>query len=211
MLIKLYLKLLLKCIISIFCLFIIVKKIGKREIKNQTLFDHIITITIGNFIAEIILNGDNFIEGIIVMFIFGLTSFIINHLTVRSNKIRKIIDDDPVLLIESGKIIKENLKKNNITLTILEEESREEGIKSLKDVKYAVFEINGNITFYTYEDKYDIERNIIIDGTMIDKNIKYLGLNEEDVLEFLKLNNTSLEDTFLLTYQNNKFNLYKTK
>ena len=46
---------------------------------------------------------------------------------------------------------------------------------------------------------------------MIDKNIKYLGLNEEDVLEFLKLNNTSLEDTFLLTYQNNKFNLYKSK
>ena len=205
-----YIKLILKCIISIFCLFIIVKKIGKREIKNQTLFDHIITITIGNFIAEIILNGDNYIEGIVSIFVFGFISYLINFFTVKSNMFRKIIDDDPIVLINNGLIDKVALRKNNITLTVLEEESRTEGIKSLKDAKYAILEINGDITFYKYTDNYDIERNIIIDGNYIEKNIDKLRLNKKDIELYLSKNSVSLKDTLLLTYQNNKFNLYKS-
>lgn len=206
---NMYIKLFIKCIVSIICLFIIVKKIGKREIKNETLLDHIISITIGNFIAEIILNGDNFIEGIVAMFILGFLSYLINFITVKNNKFRKLVDDDPALLIKDGLIDKEKLKKNNIPLTVLEEEAREESIKSLKEVKYAVLEANGDITFYKFEDKFDVERNIIIDGSLIEKNMKYLNISLDDILIYLEENNKKIDNTLLLTYQNGKFNLYE--
>ena len=62
-----------KCFLSVIILFIVTKITGKKQVSQLSLFDYVIGISIGNFIAEMVLNAEvKFSDGILAMFVFVL-------------------------------------------------------------------------------------------------------------------------------------------
>ena len=90
-------------------LFLIAKMIGKKQISQLNLFDYIIGITIGSIAADISLDLEkNLISGILAIFLYGLASYIISIVTLRSISLRRIFNGVPTVLVEKGKIIQSN-------------------------------------------------------------------------------------------------------
>ncbi len=199
-----------RCVISIFWLFLVTKIIGKRQISNLSLFDYVIGISIGNFIAEMVLNIEsNYFIGILAMLIFGITSFIVDRITLLNIPFRRFIEGCPEVIINDGKILKKALKKANMNINDLEGSARLKDIFNLKEIRYAILEPNGELSFIKYKDNIDLSKNIIIDGKLLKETIKELNICEEEINNYLKENKTKKEETLLLTYQNGNFILYK--
>ena len=211
--------------ISIICLFIVTKIIGKRQISELSLFDYVIGISIGNFIAEMIVNLDTqFIDGVVAMFVFGIVSYVVNLLTVKSIYLRRFISGMPTIVIDNGKLIEKGLKKSNIDVNDLLSQARLSGYFDISDIECAIMEPNGSISFLPKsskepvkiedsgikKEKATITANIIIDGKFMDKALDTVKLSKESVLKELKIKGYRNEKEVLLgTFSNNKYNFFK--
>ena len=91
--------------------------LGKKQVSQLSLFDYVIGISIGNFIAEMVLNAEvKFSDGILAMFVFGLISYIVSYISMKSIMLRRFIIGVPTVIVEDGKIIESGLVKTNIDI-----------------------------------------------------------------------------------------------
>ena len=155
-------------------LFTIAKIMGKKQISQMNLYDYIIGITMGSIAADISLDIEkNIIAGVTSLVIYGLFSILVTFLTLKSITLRKIINGIPTLLIDEGKIIYNNLRKEGIDINDLEELARQKGYFNLEKINYAILESSGKISFLAKnnigKEKIDsyLQINIIIYGTII--------------------------------------------
>lgn len=175
-------------------LFLIAKMIGKKQISQLNLFDYIIGITIGSIAADISLDLEkNLISGILAIFLYGLASYIISIVTLRSISLRRIFNGVPTVLVEKGKIIQSGFDKSKIDINEFLSQARINGYFDLNEIDYAIMEINGSISFLPNEkdklvNKKDMKikcknkgltANIIIDGKYMENNMKAIGKNKE--------------------------------
>jgi len=126
---------------------------------------------------------------------------LMSFIALKSQKLRVIIDDEPTIVMHGGKLLEKPMKKARLSLNDLNMMLREQGIFSIKDVDYAVFETNGTLSVLkkagqepaTKKDvnipapqpKY-IPMEIISDAKIVKKNLKELDLTEEWLHEQLK-------------------------
>ena len=133
-------------------LFLIAKMIGKKQISQLNLFDYIIGITIGSIAADISLDLEkNLISGILSIFLYGLASYIISIVTLRSISLRRIFNGVPTVLVEKGKIIQSGFDKSKIDINEFLSQARINGYFDLNEIDYAIMEINGSISFLPNE------------------------------------------------------------
>jgi uncharacterized membrane protein YcaP (DUF421 family) len=69
------------------------------------------------------------------------------YLSFRFRRLRPILEGEPVLLISDGSVIQRNLRRQRLTVGELEAEARLQSIGALDEVRYAVLETNGQISF----------------------------------------------------------------
>lgn len=109
----------IRAITSLILLFFITKLIGKKQVSELSLFDYVISISIGNFAAEISMNLDYQIaNGLVAVLIFGLVAAIVAYLTMKSIFLRRFFLGSPTIIIENGKFVYKNLKGLKWTLMI---------------------------------------------------------------------------------------------
>ena len=201
-------------------LFLIAKMIGKKQISQLNLFDYIIGITIGSIAADISLDLEkNLISGILAIFLYGLVSYIISIVTLRSISLRRIFNGVPTVLVEKGKIIESGLKKSKIDINDLLAEARESGYFNLDEIDYALMEINGNISFLPKENEKPVTKkdmkikcsnegltvNAIIDSKYMVNNMKAINKDKEWLDHELKVNGYDNYDNILLATIDNNF------
>lgn len=120
---------------------------GKRELGQATLFDFLIILLISNVVQNAIIGEDNSIlgsfAGVITLLIL---SFVLNRTTANSRKARQILEGTPTLLVYHGKLLKDQLIKESVSYNDLYMALREQGIASVTDVRYAILELDGNIS-----------------------------------------------------------------
>src|SRR5689334_18184671 len=121
---------------------------GKRELAQINTFDLIVLLTLSNTVQNAIIGEDNSVTGGLL----GATSLLaFNYLVVRflSQRARldRLLEGEPVVLIEQGRLKRENLKRQLITRAELETAARKQGFRSLKEVDSCVLETGGSITF----------------------------------------------------------------
>ncbi len=177
---------------SFIVLFILTKLMGNREMSQLSMFDYIIGITIGSIAAEMSTSlEDHFTEPLIAMIIYALGSIIISILGNHSIKARRIISGSTLILYDNSKIYFKNLKKAKIDVNEFLMQCRINGYFNLSDIQTAILESNGKISFIpnslkrpaTPEDlnlnpKQDfLVTNVIIDGKVIEENLKNTGNN----------------------------------
>ena len=140
------LKVILTSILSAVSLFIIAKVMGHKQMSQLDFFDYITGITIGSIAAELATELDSPLNPLIAMVVYGIITVILTTITNKLPKARKFINGTPTIIMNNGKIYKENMKKAKLDLTEFMVLLRQEGYFNLDDVETAIFEYNGRLT-----------------------------------------------------------------
>ena len=209
----------LRTIIMLVILFILTKIMGKKQVSQMNIYDYLIGITIGSVAADISLDiKKDLVAGIVALIIYGLSGVLVTYLTLKSIKLRRLIMGTPTILINDGKIIEKNLRKEGIDINDLQEEARQAGYFDLSKVNYAVLEVSGKISFLAKASAEVITRkdmnikakdeglcaNIIIDGILLENNLDYMSKDKKWLdKELKKKGYQNYSSILLLTLDNN--------
>ena len=201
---------------SIVVLFILTKIMGQREMSQLSIFDYIISITIGSIAAEMATSlENNFVEPLVAMIVYAVVTLIIGILNTRFVKLRPIFSGRTLILYDNGTLFKENFKKSKIDLNEFLVQCRTNGYFNLSDIKTALLEENGKISFLPMSEKRpanpsdfnihpaddNIVTNIILDGKIMEKNLSELGYDKLWLMNILqKQGITKIDNIFLATY-----------
>ena len=204
----------IRSIIIYIIVLIVMRLMGKREIGQMQPFELAISIMIADLasipmtdIGIPISNGIIPILGLLVMHL------VISVLNIKSSKIRELICGKPTILIYRGKIDEEKMKKERLTLNELEEKLRSNNVMNLGDVEYAVLETSGDISviqkpnkrnttpedFNIMPDYEGIPYNLVIDGKVMNDNLKRIGKNYEWLKKQTKKFNIMPEEALIVT------------
>ncbi len=121
---------------------------GKRELAQLNPFDFVVLMTLSNTVQNGIIGDDNTVTGAII----GASSLLlVNYVMVRllfgHERLDRLIEGDPDVLIDDGKILPDRLKSELITLPELVSAAHKQGFASLEEVARAVIEPGGTISF----------------------------------------------------------------
>ncbi len=184
-------KVILTSFFSALILFIIAKIMGHRQVSQLDFFDYITGITIGSIAAEMATELEKPWMPAIAMIVYGIIAFSLNLITSKFPRTRKYINGSPAILMNNGKLYRKNMKKAKLDLSEFLMMCREEGYFDLNDIQTAVFENNGKLTVLpkslnrpaTPEDlklnpkEDNISTEIIMDGRILEENLKRMGLD----------------------------------
>ena len=134
-------------------------------------------------------------------------------LSLRSIKLRKLLCGKPVILIENGNILQENMRKTRLTLDELTGHLRQKDILDLKAVQYAILETNGELSVFPYPKERPASAKeagiptkrqyfpltIVSDGVLLQENLEKAGKNRTWLDKVLQSHHARLKDTWLLT------------
>ncbi len=129
--------------------------LGKREIGQLTPFDLVLLLLISNAVQNA-MTGPNVSlwAGLISAATLLLLNWLINWLSERFPRLRKAVEGQPTILLSRGKVLKENMSKERITLEELEMAAREHGIADLAGVELAVLEMDGSISIIPFSEQH---------------------------------------------------------
>ena len=217
-------KVILRTLIVIVTIFILFKMMGKKQISQMSMFDYIIGITIGSVVADISLDIEkSFLAGLLSIIIYCISDIFISILCLKSIKIRNFFNGKETPIIINGKINKENMRKNKITINILQTEARLMGYFNLDEINNAILEPSGMISFEPKDKEKPTTKkdmgikpkdkglvyNLIIDGQILKDNLSHAKKTEKWLNHELKILGKKLEDILLLTIDSEeKINYY---
>ena len=120
----------LKGSIAVIYLFLVIKVLGKKQISELNIFDYIIGLSLGNIAAEMTVNDEiSILVGILAMTVYGLFSLFVSFITSKSIIARRFITGAPVVIIQDGKISREQLKKCKLDINDLLQDARGEHLR----------------------------------------------------------------------------------
>jgi uncharacterized membrane protein YcaP (DUF421 family) len=122
--------------------------LGRRELSTLQPFDLILLVVIGDLVQQGVTQNDLSVTGaVVVIATIGLAQVATSYLSFRSRRMRSVLEGEPLVLVEKGRVIDRNLRRERLTMDDLTEAARKSEIESLDDVKWAVLETTGEISF----------------------------------------------------------------
>lgn len=198
-----YLSLVFKTIFMYFFVIFVYRLMGKKEVGQLSIVDLIVSILIAELIAlSIESKNDDILVSVIPILVLVVVQIFISYITLKSEKLRYIIDGKPTVIIKDGKVNFSEMSKIRYTLDDLLTQLRLQGVKSIDKVKYAILETNGDLSVFINDSDYPLP--LILDG-IIDYNVlNDLGKDYDWILNILKRKNVSIDDVFYAFYTNGK-------
>lgn len=211
---------------SAITLFILSKLMGNREMSQLSIFDYINGITIGSIAAEMATcEFTDILKPFTAMIIFAALNITLSLVTNKSLKLRRLIAGKPSILYDKGQIYYKNLSKAKMDLGEFLTQCRVNGYFDLSNIQTAILESNGKISFLPVSNMRPVTgkdfninptqehlvANVIIDGNIMHKNLKYMGNNEQWLYKQLRIHDINdISEVFLATCDtNNKLCVYK--
>jgi uncharacterized membrane protein YcaP (DUF421 family) len=128
-------------------IFVLTRVVGRRELSSLEPFDLILLVVLGDLIQQGITQSDYSVTGsFIVVTVIALLSVAFSYASFRFGRLRRVMEGEPVVLIENGRPIERNLKRERLTLEEVAARARLQQVGSLEDVRLAVLETNGDIS-----------------------------------------------------------------
>lgn len=192
----------LKTTLAFLILLILARLLGKKQMSQITFFNYVTGITIGSLAANIISSNDNsLLDEIIGLTWWCTLTALLAYATLKSEKLRLLVDGQPVILIKNGIFQKESLKTTRISLENLSMMLREQNIFSIQEVDYAILEPNGKLSVLKKQSQLNLTKGdmkipilnhiylpyqIIIDSKIVYQNLNKFGLGIEWLEKQLK-------------------------
>ena len=140
--------LVIRAIVAFLFVYFLTRVIGRRELSSMQPFDLIMLVMIGDLVQQGVTQNDFSVTGgLLVGGTIALLTVAVSYVSFRFPRMRPVLDGDPVIVLEDGKPIDRNLRRNRITIEELAASARQEQLASLDDVRWAVLETNGRISF----------------------------------------------------------------
>jgi uncharacterized membrane protein YcaP (DUF421 family) len=128
--------------------FILMRLVGKRELSSLEPFDLILLIVLGDAIQQGLTQDDYSVTGaVLAVGTIALLQVGASYLSFKSSRVRTLFDGEPIVLVQDGKTIDRNMRRERLTIDDLTEEARGQQIASIDDVAWAVLEPSGKISF----------------------------------------------------------------
>jgi uncharacterized membrane protein YcaP (DUF421 family) len=131
-----------------FFLVFVTRVIGRRELSSLSPFDLILLIVLGDAIQQGLTQDDYSVTGAIVAVATIATwQVLTSYLSFRSRAARRVLEGQPIVIAQDGKLIPENLRRERLTADEVAEEMRLQQIASIEQVQWAILEPSGSISF----------------------------------------------------------------
>ena len=203
----------------------VIRFLGKRQLGQMEPSEVALTMLIAD-LASIPMQDKSIpiSSGLIPIAAVLGTEYILSILSMRSVKIRKLLCGKPVILMENGCFIQENMKKTRVTLDELISQLREKDVLDPSTVQYAILETGGNLSVFLFPEeqpasakeagvpteKRSLPITIITDGRLLSENLKKAGKDLRWLQKTLSHHHATRAETFLLTVDGkNQVTFYK--
>ena len=208
MVIFMYFSLIIKTIFMYFFVIFVYRIMGKKEVGELSIVDLIVTILIAELIAlSIEKEGMNLLISVVPILVLMFIQMGISYITLKSEKLRDLIEGKPTVLIKNGKLNFTEMSKIRYSLDDLLTQLRLQGVKSIDKVKYAILENNGNLS--VFNDNSDYPLPLILDGVIDYDVLKEIDKDYNWILSVLRKKNLELDEVFYAFYTNNKVFIIK--
>ena len=128
--------------------FFLTRVAGRRELSSLEPFDLIMLIVIGDLVQQGVTQSDYSLTGLVLAAgTIALLQIAVSYVNYRFRRVRTVLDGEPLVLVEDGRVLDANLGRERLTVGELEEQARLSQIESLANVKWAVLETSGQISF----------------------------------------------------------------
>jgi uncharacterized membrane protein YcaP (DUF421 family) len=128
--------------------YLLTRVVGRRELSSLEPFDVILLVMIGDLMQQGITQNDFSVTGaVLVGGTIGLMTVAVSYVSFRFPRLRPALDGEPVIVVEDGKPIERNLRRNRISSEELASAARQNGYGSIDDIRWAVLETNGQLSF----------------------------------------------------------------
>jgi uncharacterized membrane protein YcaP (DUF421 family) len=137
-----------RAVVGFLFVLLLTRAVGRRELSSMQPFDLILLVVIGDLVQQGITQNDLSVTGLmLVTSTIALLTVAISFASFKFPWTRPALDGEPVILVQDGEPIDRNLRRNRITLEELAATARIEGIERVANVKWAVLETSGRISF----------------------------------------------------------------
>lgn len=213
----------IRSIIAFFILLLLVRLIGKQQVSQLTFFDYVVGITIGSIAATLSVQvNENTLATLAGMGVWTMLAILLGYFGLHSVWLRKVIGGEATVVVENGKILEKNLKRIRIPIDELISELRTQGVFSIADVEFALFEPGGKVSIQKKSQKqpltpgdinlstqYDgLPTNLIMDGVILHDALQSLNLSKAWLSHQLGKQNINNVSEISLAQLDTKGNLY---
>ena len=203
----------------------VIRFLGKRQLGQMEPSEVVVTMLVADLASFPMEDPDiPLTSGIVPILAVLSMEILLSFLSVRSLKVRKLLCGKPVILMENGDFLQENMRKNRITIDELLSQLRQKDILDPTTVRYAILETGGNLSVFPYPEYepaaardagVSVESltapiTVVSDGRVLSDNLKKAGKNQKWLEKALQKQGATVKQTFLLTVdKENKVLFYK--
>jgi uncharacterized membrane protein YcaP (DUF421 family) len=142
----------LRAAIVFFVLLVVMRAVGRRELNTMEPFDVILLVVIGDLVQQGVTQSDYSLTGaVMVIATITLLTVVTSYLSFRFRRLRPVLEGEPLVLLQDGRPIERNLRRERITMEELRAAARQQQIGSLERVRLAILETDGRISFIPAE------------------------------------------------------------
>jgi uncharacterized membrane protein YcaP (DUF421 family) len=187
---------------------------GKRQIGQMEPSEFVVTMLVANLAAIPMQDGGiPLYSGLLpILTVLGL-ELVLSGVIMKSVVLRKFLCGKPVILIDNGKILQENLRRTRVTLDELTGHLREKDVLDLRAVQYAILETNGNLSVFPFPrycpataeaagvavaEQY-LPMTIVEDGVILKENLRKAGKDDRWLEKVLAKKKAAPGEVLLLT------------
>lgn len=212
-----FLEMILRATGAFIVLLIMTRLMGRKQLSQLTFFNYITGIALGTIAASMASETNvNYLNGLTSLIWWSFLTILVGYIGLKSSKARVIMDGQPAVVIKQGKVLENELGKLRLDMDDLTMLLREQKIFSIKDVENAVFESNGKLSIMLKEEKKPVTKQdqniftvkpkyipmeLIVDGKIVEKNLKEAGVSLDWITNQLSSQNLNLEEVFYVELQ----------
>jgi uncharacterized membrane protein YcaP (DUF421 family) len=178
-----YLGIIFRTLFLYLLIIVIFRLMGKREIGELSILDLVVFIMIGEMAVIAIENTkDPLIHSVIPMVLLMIIQITLALISLKSKKFRDLVDGQPSIIINRGKIDENAMRKQRYNFDDLMTQLREKDIRSIADVEFAILESSGSLSVIEklknsneQQKQGDITVPLILDGAIEEENLKRIN------------------------------------
>ena len=195
-------------------LILVIRLMGKRQIGQMEASEFVVTMLVAN-LASIPMQDAAIplYSGLVPILVVLGMELTLSGLILRSVVIRRFFCGKPIILIDKGKILMDNLRRTRVTLDELTGHLRQKDVLDIQTVEFAILETDGSLSVFPYPkerpatakeagiqaDKQYLPITIIEDGYLSKENLRKAGKDETWLEGILQKNHARQKDALLLT------------
>lgn len=183
----------LRTVFAYFTVLIAARIMGHKIISQMTFFHFVVGVTMGSVTANLALGPKpSAYSAAVIIAVLALLAVLTGKIHIKSFKVSKIVNSEPVVVIDNGQMVNRNLERIHMTISELSAQLREKSIFNMADVEFAILETDGKLSVLPKSQKMPLTpsdiymktiykgltRDLILDGNIMAENLS--GANRDE-------------------------------